>query len=129
MKFKTQHGKVAPLTDGYTINAEGRLDFHLLLAALADCKDAPYGSALFHATIAEGLITWTLNAATQYNINYIALGGGCFLNNVLSNALIEGLSTQNMRVLTAQQLPPNDGGISFGQASVAIQHSLIIRKT
>jgi hydrogenase maturation protein HypF len=49
------------------------------------------------------------------------LGGGCFLNIVLSQALTEGLSAHGLRALTAQQLPPNDGGISLGQASIALQ--------
>jgi hydrogenase maturation protein HypF len=49
------------------------------------------------------------------------LGGGCFLNNILTQAMIEGLSAKDLRVLTARQLPPNDGGISLGQASIALQ--------
>jgi hydrogenase maturation protein HypF len=114
-------GKVAPLADGYTITADGILDLRPLLATLADCKDAAYGAALFHATLADGLIAWVLRAATQCNINHVALGGGCFLNSVLSQTLTEGVSVHGLRVLTAQQLPPNDGGISLGQASVALQ--------
>ena len=117
-----QYGKVAPLEDGYTITNEGILDFRLLLAALADCKEAAYGAALFHATLAAGLAEWVLRAAAQSNINYVALGGGCFLNNLLLQALTEGLSLRGLRVLTAQQLPPNDGGISLGQASIALQN-------
>ena len=117
-----QHGKVAPLADGYTITAEKILDFRPLLTMLADCKDTAYGAAIFHETIAEGLIAWVSQAAAQSKINDVALGGGCFLNNLLSNALIEGLATKGMRVLTARQLPPNDGGISLGQASIALQN-------
>jgi hydrogenase maturation protein HypF len=97
------------------------LDLRPLLATLADCKDAAYGAALFHATLADGLIAWVLRAATQCNINHVALGGGCFLNSVLSQVLTEGLSDQGLQVLNAQQLPPNDGGISLGQASIALQ--------
>jgi hydrogenase maturation protein HypF len=116
-----QYGKVASLAAGYTISADGILDFRPLLATLADCKDAAYGAALFHATIAEGLSAWVLRAATQNTINHITLGGGCFLNNILTQAMIEGLSAKDLRVLTARQLPPNDGGISLGQASIALQ--------
>jgi hydrogenase maturation protein HypF len=116
-----RYGKVASLTDGYTINADGILDLHPLLAVLADCKDAAYGASLFHATLTDGLIEWVLRAAAQFNISHVVLGGGCFLNDILSQALTEGLSIQGLRVLTAQQLPPNDGGISLGQASVALQ--------
>ena len=116
-----QYGEVAPFEDGYIITNKGMLDFHSLLATLADCKEAAYGAALFHATLAAGLVEWVLRAAAQSNINHVALGGGCFLNNLLSQALTEGLSVRSLHVLTAHQLPPNDGGISLGQASVALQ--------
>jgi hydrogenase maturation protein HypF len=116
-----RHGKVDPLTDGYTITADGVLDFHPLLAALAGCTDAAYGAALFHATLADGLIEWVTRAAARCNINHVALGGGCFLNKLLSQALTETLTGHGLRVLTAQQLPPNDGGISLGQAWAAMQ--------
>jgi len=113
--------KVTPLVDGYTITENEVLDFRPLLSILADCKDVVYGAALFHATLSAGLITWVLRASAQSKINHVALGGGCFLNDILSQALIEGLSARGLCVLTAQQLPPNDGGISLGQASIALQ--------
>jgi hydrogenase maturation protein HypF len=115
------HGKVAALAEGYTITHDGILNFQPLLAALADCKNAAYGAALFHATLAEGLSAWVQRAAMQSSIRQVALGGGCFLNDVLSQALAENLSVHGLRVLSAQQLPPNDGSISFGQASIALQ--------
>ena len=117
-----RHGKTEPLALGYIHTAQNDLDFHPLLAALADCKDAAYGAALFHATLATGLCAWVQRAAGRSGIAHVALGGGCFLNNLLSQALIESLSAHDLHVLTAQQLPPNDGAISFGQASVALQH-------
>ena len=110
-----QYGTVAPLAKGYTITADGILDLRPLLAALADCKDAAYGAALFHATLADGLMAWVFQTAAQCNISHVVLGGGCFLNNLLSQALTEGLSVQGFRVLSAQQLPPNDGAISLGK--------------
>jgi hydrogenase maturation protein HypF len=115
------HGKVAALAEGYSIAQDGVLDFNVLLSMLADCKDAAYGAAIFHATLADGLGAWVQRAAMQSNIQQVALGGGCFLNNVLSQALAENLSAHGLRALTAQQLPPNDGGISLGQASIALQ--------
>ena len=116
-----RHGRTDPLADGYTISDANVLDFHPLLVELADCKEPAYGAALFHATLAAGLGDWLQRAAARPEITHVVLGGGCFLNNVLSLALIDSLSAQGLNVLTAQQLPPNDGGISFGQASVALQ--------
>ncbi|MFZ2163378.1 MAG: carbamoyltransferase HypF [Sideroxyarcus sp.] len=117
-----RHGKVAALPVGYIHTAKNNLDFLPLLESLADCKDPAYGAALFHATIAHGLCAWVQRAAGRLGIKHVALGGGCFLNNTLTQALTDSLSAQGLIVLTAQQLPPNDGAISFGQASVALQH-------
>lgn len=116
-----QHGKVEALAGGFECGGGSMLDFRALLVKLADCDDAAYGAALFHATIAKGLIAWVCRAARQRDIVYVALGGGCFLNSILSANLTDGLSLHGLHVLTAQQLPPNDGGISLGQAWVAAQ--------
>ncbi len=115
------HGRKVARIGGYTISPGGVLNFKPLLAELADCKNAAYGAALFQATLVDGLQAWLLRASAQSNIKQVALGGGCFLNNVLSQALAESLAAHGLRVFTAQQLPPNDGGISFGQASIALQ--------
>jgi hydrogenase maturation protein HypF len=127
------HGRVESLQAGYTLTpsplmgegwGEGGavLDFRPLLVELANCKNSAYGAALFHATLAEGLSAWVQRAATQSNIKQVALGGGCFLNNVLSQVLADNLSVHGLRVLTAQQVPPNDGGIALGQAWLALQN-------
>ena len=115
------HGKVEALTLGYLHTSENDLDLRPLLSVLADCKDAAYGAALFHATLVEGLCAWVQRAAGRTGISHIALGGGCFLNDILTQALTENLSEHGLHALTAQQLPPNDGGISLGQASIALQ--------
>jgi hydrogenase maturation protein HypF len=96
------------------------LSFVPLLARLADTRDAEYGAALFHATLAEGLAKWVRRAAAEHGLDEIVLGGGCFLNHVLSRALREHLRAVSLRVFEASQLPPNDGGLSLGQAWVAI---------
>jgi hydrogenase maturation protein HypF len=116
-----RYGKVTPLSGGYTINDDNVLDFHPLLAALADSNDPPFAAALFHATLIAGLTEWLERAAEQTHLDHVALGGGCFLNNVLSQTLIDTLPDHGLCVLSAQQLPPNDGAISLGQASIALQ--------
>ena len=50
----------------------------------------------------------------------MALGGGCFLNAILSANLEASLSQRGLHVITARQAPANDGGIALGQAWVAL---------
>lgn len=116
------YGLVAPLAGGYGISAEGELDFTPLLAALADCADVAYGAALFHATLAAGLVAWVERAALEYPVAHVALGGGCFLNRILAQALQDALSGRGLQVLTALKLSPGDGAISLGQAWIARQY-------
>jgi hydrogenase maturation protein HypF len=116
-----RHGQIAPLAEGYRIADNRVLDFSPLLTVLSDCRDDSYGAALFHATLAAGLAEWVERAASKYNIAYIALGGGCFHNDILLRALTDKLSKHGLQVLTAQQMQPNDSAISLGQAWVALQ--------
>jgi hydrogenase maturation protein HypF len=119
-----RYGNIAPLLRGFEISAAGVLDFSPLLVTLSDCDDDAYGAAVFHATLAEGLAVWVERTAVKNDLGSVVLGGGCFLNNVLSQALTQRLSARGLRVLTARQLPPNDGGISLGQAWIAL-HQLV----
>jgi len=116
-----RHGRIAAIPDGFTLTQEGVLGFLPLFTLLADGEDATRGAALFHATLVAGLSAWVQRAILSTDIDTVALAGGCFLNNVLTSALVESLTVQGVRVLTAQQLPPNDGAISLGQANVALQ--------
>ncbi|MDD2721086.1 MAG: carbamoyltransferase HypF [Gallionella sp.] len=115
-----RHGPVVPLAGGWQITDSGVLDFVPLLAALADCPDAAYGAALFHATLAAGLADWVARAATEQQLNRVALGGGCFYNGLLTDSLTELLAAQGLQVYTSRQ--PGDAAISLGQAWVALHH-------
>lgn len=116
-----RYGKIVPAMHGYVLDENGMLNFCPLLAALADCDNAAYGAALFHHTLVDGLAVWVARAARDYGVRSVVLGGGCFLNNILTQELTYNLTAQGLRVFTARQVPPNDGSISLGQAWVAIQ--------
>ena len=116
-----RHGQIAPLAEGYRIADNRVLDFSPLLVVLSNCRDASYGAALFHATLAAGLAEWVERAAGELNIAYIALGGGCFHNDILLRTLSDRLVKHGLQVLTAQKMQPNDSAISLGQAWVALQ--------
>ena len=115
-----RHGPVAPLGGGYTID-QGRLGFLPLLECLEDTGDAGFGAALFHATLAAGLAAWMAAMMEKTGLNDVAFGGGCFLNKLLSADLALRLQQMGANVYQARQAPPNDGGLSLGQAWIAMQ--------
>ena len=49
----------------------------------------------------------------------VVLSGGVFQNRLLLERTAGRLEGACLRVLVPERLPPNDGGISYGQAAVA----------
>ena len=115
-----RHGPAPPLADRFCLGNDGVLDLLPLLAWLADGPEPGAGAARFHATLALALSEWLRWAGERTGIRQVALGGGCFLNRLLTAQLCGRLETLGWRVLTAHQAPPNDGGLSLGQAWVAM---------
>jgi hydrogenase maturation protein HypF len=107
------------LSDLVRIGSDGTLDPTPLITRLADEDDAPHGAALFHQALADGLARWVVQATESTGLRCVALGGGCFLNALLSMGLATQLEAKGLHVLEARQAPPNDGGIALGQAWVA----------
>jgi hydrogenase maturation protein HypF len=115
-----RHAPAAPQADGYGIRPDGTLDLLPLLGHLAEERDAGRGAALFHATLAAALAEWVLRAAEREGLGDVVLSGGCFLNRLLTESLCGQLAGAGLRVHTAMGVPPNDGGLSLGQAWVAM---------
>jgi hydrogenase maturation protein HypF len=109
------------MAGGWVLHPDGRLDLWPLLARLADEPDAALGAALFHATLAEGLAAWVAWAAGREGLSRVVLSGGCLLNQILSRDLTRRIQALGLIPLVARQVPPNDGGLSLGQAWVAMQ--------
>jgi hydrogenase maturation protein HypF len=97
---------------------DGVLDLLPLLEALVD-REAVDGANLFHGTLAEALIDWALPVVRSRSSGVVALGGGCLLNGVLAQLLVDGFSRHGVEALLPRAVPANDGGLSLGQAWVA----------
>jgi hydrogenase maturation protein HypF len=76
-------------------------------------------SLRFHVTIADMMVTVGSRLREQSGIGTIALSGGVFQNQLLLAHALPRLDAAGFRVLLHQQLPPNDGCISLGQAAMA----------
>ncbi|HYQ98678.1 MAG TPA: carbamoyltransferase HypF [Casimicrobiaceae bacterium] len=115
-----RHGPVAPDASLYAIGADNALDLTALGARLADIDDLGFGAALFHATVVEALAEWVAAGARRQGLATVAGAGGCFLNAILARGLRDALARRGLALLEARAVPPNDGGLSLGQAWVAL---------
>ncbi len=86
-----------------------------LLADRAGGADAPHLALRFHLTLVDLIVSM---ADAQRGLP-VVLGGGCFQNLFLLEQTIRRLRESGHPVYGPEQIPPNDGGISLGQATVA----------
>ncbi|MFO1318255.1 MAG: carbamoyltransferase HypF [Burkholderiales bacterium] len=119
----TAYGPTSSRAGTVVPGEDGTLDPSGLAALLAETRDASAGAALWHATLADGVARWAEAAAQRRGCEAVVLGGGCFLNRILTAGVRRPLERAGLRVLEARALPPNDGAISLGQAWVAHAHS------
>ena len=54
-----------------------------------------------------------------YEDKGVVLSGGVFQNQLLLELVLPKLTAAGFEVFTHSRVPPNDGGISLGQAAVA----------
>jgi len=73
-------------------------------------------SAKFHNTMSEIIVA----IAQLANEKKVALSGGCFQNKYLTERTIVHLIKAGFQLYWHQRIPPNDGGISLGQAVAVI---------
>ncbi len=76
-------------------------------------------SARFHRGVAELIVAACLLLRESSGLGTVALSGGVFQNLLLLGTVTSLLELSGFRVLTHSRVPPNDGGISLGQAVVA----------
>ena len=62
-------------------------------------------------------------AASARGLELAVLSGGVFANRRLLEGTAARLSAAGLKVLVPERLPPGDGGIAYGQASVAAAQS------
>ena len=94
-----------------------------VLAAAADAAaGVPPGvvSARFHRALAVATADAVRGRRRAARRRHVAvLSGGVFQNRVLLETTVERLRGAGLRVLLPERLPPNDGGIAYGQAAMA----------
>ena len=75
----------------------------------------------FHYALAQGFAELATNQARKHQCRTIVLSGGVMHNQLLRRLLKENLS--EFHVLSAHKLPMGDGGLSLGQAVIAMHRN------
>ena len=107
------------------ISSDGVLDPLPLLERMIDRTDTARAAREFHEVLARGLADWIRFGVARSGISTVALGGGCFLNRLLTLELRRELEQDAIQLLEAIEVPPNDGAISLGQCWVAQRSALV----
>jgi hydrogenase maturation protein HypF len=105
----------------YTCNVAGDVirGADLVAAAhddLAAGRDRAEIAAAFHEGVAAAFAAACAEAGAS---GLVVLSGGCLQNLRLLESLRSRLEGSGFRVLSHRTVPPNDGGVSYGQAAVA----------
>lgn len=100
------------------------LDLRPVVSALfdidpADSAGVGRGAASFHVALANGLAHAAASAALAHGTDHVVLGGGCFMNHVLSQRLTAALTQAGLRVHAPQAMSCGDASLALGQAWVA----------
>jgi len=77
-------------------------------------------AARFHNTLAQMVVKTCRIVRSRTGHNMVALSGGVFQNMLLLDRTVKMLEQQGFRALIHHAVPTNDGGISFGQAAIAV---------
>jgi hydrogenase maturation protein HypF len=119
-----QLARCALLTEPYPFPlVGGELDFRPLLLAVAQDRvrgrDVREIARSFQRGVAQGLRDALNVISRSHGLDTVVLSGGVFQNELLLEDLQSLLTERSLQVWTNHAVPPNDGGISLGQAALA----------
>jgi hydrogenase maturation protein HypF len=79
----------------------------------------------FHHAVANSCISMITHALDSgFRTSDVVLSGGVFQNRLLVSILIPELEKLGLNVRLHRKVPPNDGGISLGQAVIALHQNI-----
>jgi hydrogenase maturation protein HypF len=113
----------SPMNEAYPLPyQDGELDFRpLLQAVIQDRIRGRFSSEIaraFHLGLAQGLRDAVVTICAAQNIDVVVLSGGVFQNELLLKDMKTFFGAESLEVWTNHAVPPNDGGISLGQAAL-----------
>ena len=109
-------------TESYKIESQNGIgDWAPLIEALLLDMQAGLSVDLIAAKFHNALVNWIVSVAQTADVRNVVLSGGVFQNAYLTARTRVLLEEHGFRIFTHHQVPPNDGGISLGQAVLAGQ--------
>ena len=95
------------------------LDTTLMLQAIYESKNRFSVEDLAksaHAYLAKGLATIAVDKAEEAGVRTIGFSGGVACNEIIATIMRKIVQDAGLLFLVHQEVPPGDGGLSFGQA-------------
>ena len=89
--------------------------FYRIVEERLNGRSAEELAYFFHEGLAQITVNEAVKIRDESGCGTVALSGGCFQNTLLLGLTKSGLEKYGFKVLTAHEIPPNDGGLSLGQ--------------
>jgi hydrogenase maturation protein HypF len=109
----------------WAVTPDGQIDLRPLVRSTLITADqhgpgaADEAAARFHLTLADSLSAHAAAQAHRHQVRDVALGGGCFFNQILAQRIVAQLESAGLNVLQTRRLSCGDAGLALGQAWVA----------
>ncbi len=103
------------------------LDFRDALRAVITSRFAGQSSSEiardFHFGLARGIVQAAQTLCEAHDVHVVVLAGGVFQNDLLLHDIRNLVGSAPVELWMNRAVPPNDGGISLGQAALTLQRS------
>lgn len=109
------------IEDGEPLQVDMRPMIEEIVRDLRQAKAASHIAACFQETLAAVVVEVCGLLRQRESLNRVGLSGGTFQNVHLLESILKGLRHSGFEVFLHDKVPPNDGGISLGQAVIASQ--------
>ena len=123
---KNTHGYPVDIGEGCVVRWRP-----LWLAVLDDLKNGVNKgtiAARFHRGVIDSLVQVAVGVCQAERVRRVVLSGGVFQNRLLLQGVTPALVRQGCEVLVSHCVPMSDGGVSLGQAAIAIARQKAIKK-
>ncbi len=123
--------KKSSVTLDYSFESQGNrtvIDGGAMLAEISNLKkdrlSVPELAYVSQRQLGEALAQLAIDIAQREGITHVGFSGGVALNRIITKAIVESITSAGLLPLIHTKVPPGDGGVSVGQATVAAANFL-----